>query len=428
MSMISRRAILAGSTAMLAASHAEHARAASEVKPKVTVISQWSTGSDGAAITALGKEFERQGGVWEHDPVPGFTTEMMNKLRAQIIAGDPPAVSQLKGPEIAAWSKVGAVVNLDALVKQAGYEAVVPAELAKLSKPDGHWIALPVQAYRINTLFVSKKAADRIGMTKLPATWSEFNAAADKMKAAGMTPVANGGIKWDDGMKWEIALCGISPDAYRKAVMELDDAALNGPEVLAAFRQFRKLGEYSDPAAAGQHYSTFIPRYMKGDMGMLLMGGWAQGVFKDAGFQLSDYMVGPAPQDDGKIAFDLNSDEFIFWQKKQPEYQEGQKLLAKIVMSKEFGPMYTQITGALPVRTDTDMSDAGFSDGQREAARAMAEAVKTNRLVLSLAHNMAQTNSITAAMIDVLAEYVHDNRISAEEGQKRLVAAVDNVR
>ncbi len=52
----------------------------------------------------------------------------------------------------------------------------------------------------------------------------------------------------------------------------------------------------------------------------------------------------------------------------------------------------------------------------------MAEAVKTNRVVLSLAHNMAQTNQITAAMIDVLTEFVHDNRISAEEGQKRLVA------
>ena len=26
------------------------------------------------------------------------------------------------------------------------------------------------------------------------------------MKAAGITPVANGGIRWDDGMKLEIAL------------------------------------------------------------------------------------------------------------------------------------------------------------------------------------------------------------------------------
>jgi glucose/mannose transport system substrate-binding protein len=425
MPIISRRNMLACSVAALAAPLPLRAQA---VKPKVTVISQWSAGSDGLAITTLGKEFEKEGGVWQHDPVPGFTTDMMNKLRAQIIAGDPPAASQLKGPEIAAWSKIGAVVDLDDDVKQAGYEAVVPAELARLSKPYGHWIALPIQAYRINTLFISKKAADRVGVTKLPATWSEFNAIADKMKAAGIVPVANGGLKWDDGMKWEIALCGINADVYRKAVMQLDDKALKGPEVLAAFRQLRKFADWSDPGAAGQHYSTFIARFMKGEMGMLMMGGWAQGVFKHAGFQFSDYLIGPAPQDDGKVAFDLNSDEFIFWQKKEPEFQAGQKLLAKIVMRKDFGPMYSQITGSIPVRTDTDMSAEGFSDGQREAAQAMAEAVKANRIVLSLGHNMAQPNQITAAMIDVLTEYVHDNRIAPEEGQKRLAEAVDNVR
>ena len=425
MSNIRRRTMLAGSAALLTAPQIVRAQAA---KPKVTVISQWSTGSDGAAITALGKRFEAEGGIWEHNPVPGFTTDMMNKLRAQIIAGDPPAASQLKGPEIAAWSKIAPVVDLDPLVQAAGYEAVVPTELAALSKPYGHWIALPIQAYRINTLFVSKKAADRVGMTKLPATWAEFNAVAEKMKAAGIIPVANGGLKWDDGMKWEIALCGISPDAYRKAIMQLDDAALKGPKSLAAFKQLRKFADWSDPGAAGQHYSTFMPRYMKGELGMLLMGGWAQGVFKHAGYQLSDYMVGPAPQDDGKIAFDLNSDEFIFWQKPQKEYQDGQALLAKIVMAKDFGPMYCQITGSIPVRTDTDMSDPGFSDGQREAARAMAEAKASNRIVLSLGHNMAQPNQITAAMLDVLTEYVHNNSISPEEGQKRLADAVDNVR
>ena len=285
MPTIPRRAVLAGSALLLAAPRVLYAQA---IKPGVTVISQWSSGSDGAAITALGKRFETEGGLWEHNPVPGFTTDMMNKLRAQIIAGDPPAASQLKGPEIAVWSKIAPVVDLDPLVQAAGYEAMVPAELVSLSKPDGHWIALPIQAYRINTLFVSRKAADRVGMTKLPATWAEFNAVAEKMKAAGIIPVANGGLKWDDGMKWEIALCGISPDAYRKAIMQLDDTALKGPESLAAFRQLRKFADWSDPGAAGQHYSTFLPRYMKGELGMLLMGGWAQGVFKHAGFQLSD--------------------------------------------------------------------------------------------------------------------------------------------
>src|ERR1043165_829833 len=100
MKKIGRRTMLAGAAGLLAVapgfSRAARAQAA---KPRLTVISQWSAGSDGAAITALGKKIEEKGGIWQHSPVPGFTTEMMNKLRAQIMAGDPPACSQLKRSE-----------------------------------------------------------------------------------------------------------------------------------------------------------------------------------------------------------------------------------------------------------------------------------------------------------------------------------------
>jgi glucose/mannose transport system substrate-binding protein len=424
---ISRRALLAtGSAAVLAQAPLRSARA--EGKPRVTVITQWSAGSDGAAITALGDLFTKAGGDWQHNPVPGFTTDMMNKLRAQILSGDPPAVSQLKGPEIAAWSKIAPTVNLDADVAAAGYEKVVAPELVKLHKPFGHWIALPLQVYRINSIWISKKAADKVGVTAIPKTWAEYNAIGEKMAKAGIQPVANGGTKWDNGMIWEIALSGISPAAYRKAVMELDAATLKGPEVLAAFEQTRKMSQWMDPNTASQHYSTFIPKFMKGDAGMLLMGGWVQGVYKKAGYQYSDYITGPAPQDNGKPAFDLNADAFIFWQRKEPEFTAGQHLLAKLVMEKDTQKMYSSITGSLPVRTDMDLSDPTFSDAQREAAASLGAAVKANQSVLSLAHNMAQPNQITAAMIDSLVEFVSDKSLSPKDGQKRLAEAVDNIR
>ena len=146
MQKIRRRSMLAGAAGMLAVPQLGRAQAA---KPRLTAISQWSAGSDGAAISALGKKFEERGGLWQHSP--GFTTEMMNKLRAQILAGDPPACSQLKGPEIAAWSKIAPTVNLDAIVAAAGYEKVVAPDLARLHKPGGKWAALPLQIYRTNT-------------------------------------------------------------------------------------------------------------------------------------------------------------------------------------------------------------------------------------------------------------------------------------
>jgi glucose/mannose transport system substrate-binding protein len=114
--LVRRRNLLAGAAAIAAVPQAARA----QVKPRVTFISQWSSGSDGAAISGLGKRLEEEGGIWQHSPVPGFTTEMMNKLRADIIAGNPPAASQLKGPEIAVWSKIAPTVNLDPQVAAAG--------------------------------------------------------------------------------------------------------------------------------------------------------------------------------------------------------------------------------------------------------------------------------------------------------------------
>lgn len=422
-----RRRLLAGSVAALALP--AFARAQGAVKPRLTAISQWSAGSDGAAITALGKKFEEKGGIWQHSPVPGFTTEMMNKLRAQIIAGDPPACSQLKGPEIAAWSKIAPTVDLDALVAAAGYEKVVAPDLAKLHKPAGKWIALPLQIYSTNMLFLSKRAMDKANTDKVPVTWADFNDLAEKMKSGGVAyPVANGGTRPDDGQKFEAALAGISPAVYRAAIMNLDEKALKAPEIKAAFAQVRKIADWMDPNVGAQHFSTNLKRFIDGDMGMMIMGGWAQGVLRNAGFKFEDFTITPGPSDNGKPVFLLNADAFIFWQRKEPDLQAGQTLMAQLVMDPAIQTMYSQITGSIPVRTDVDLSGEGWSDGQRRTAAALKDAIASNQAVLSLAHNMAQENGMTAAMIDVITEYVKNKTIKPEQAATRLADAVEGAR
>ncbi|RXH26730.1 ABC transporter substrate-binding protein [Bradyrhizobium nanningense] len=422
-----RRRLLAGSVATLALP--AFARAQSAVKPRLTAISQWSAGSDGAAITALGKKFEEKGGVWQHSPVPGFTTEMMNKLRAQIMAGDPPACSQLKGPEIAAWSKIAPTVDLDAVVAAAGYEKVVAPDLAKLHKPGGKWIALPLQIYSTNMLFLSKRAMDKAKADKIPVTWADFNDLAEKMKAGGVPyPIANGGTRPDDGQKFEAALAGISPLAYRAAIMNLEKKALEGPEIKAAFAQVRKIADWMDPNVGAQHFSTNLKRFIEGDMGMMIMGGWAQGVLRNAGFKLEDFTIAPGPSNNGKPVFLLNADAFIFWQRKEADLQAGQTLMAQLVMDPAIQTMYSQITGSIPVRTDVDLSGEGWSDGQRRTAAALKDAIASNQAVLSLAHNMAQENGMTAAMIDVITEYVKNKTIKPEQAAIRLAEAVEGAR
>jgi glucose/mannose transport system substrate-binding protein len=80
------------------------------------------------------------------------------------------------------------------------------------------------------------------------------------------------------------------------------------------------------------------------------------------------------------------------------------------------------------VRTDVDLSGAGWSEGQRETARTLRESVAANQAVLSLAHNMAQENGMTAAMIDVLTEFVKNKAVTPDQAVKRLAEAVASAR
>ena len=401
---------------------------AAEAKPRITVITQWYHGGDADAITAFGKYYESQGGIWEHTAVPGFTTDMMNKLRAQIIAGDPPAASQLKGPEIATWSKIAPTVNIDQLVEEAHFADVVAPDLARQQKPQGNWIALPIQIHRVNTMWISKKAMDKVGETKFPATWDEFDALAEKMHAAGIVPIANGGRRDDDGIKFDVALAGTSPETFRKAIMELDQKAMTGPEMVEAFGRLRKIANWLTPDVGATDWVDYIGAFIRGEKGILFEGNWAQSFIANSGFKVSDYMVGPAPQKEGVPAFVLNSDSFIFWKRNEPDLQAGQALLAKVTMSKEGQKVFPRVSGGVPARTDIDLSGSEWSDAQRECLQALAKAVKANRVVLTLSQNMAQTNDITAAMIDVITEFVHDKSISAEDGAQRLADAVSTVK
>lgn len=398
-------------------------------EPRITVISQWSAGAEGAAMDAFGNLVKKEGVTWQHSPVSGFTTDMMNKLRADIIAGRPPAASQLKGPEIKAWSAISPTININDLVTASDYEKYVSLDLAQLHKSKGNWIALPLQIYRINTLYASKKAMDKIGATALPKTWGEFNAMAKKMADAGITPVAHGGIAWADTMDFELALAGISADAYKRAIMGLDDKALRGPEVLAAFKQLRQLTQWMSPSNAGQHWSVFLPSLMKGEYGFLMMGGWASGVLKRGNFQEGrDFLCGPTPNNTGKPVFDMNADSLIFWDTKNADLLAGQKVVAKVVMGKEFNRTFTQINGSIPVRTDIDLNDPAYQDCQRDAGENLKAAIADKQVLLSLGHNMAQTSPVTGALRDVLTEFVHNASITPEEAQKRLADAADSVR
>src|ERR1700719_2016503 len=196
---------------------------------------------DAAAIAKLGEMFTAAGGQWEATSIAGHTANTLAKLRADIVAGNPPPAVQLKGPEIAEWNATGMTLNLDEIAKQENWDATVAPELLSVMKHKGSWVAVPMNIHRINWMWGSKKALDKAGITEMPSTWAEFNAAAAKLKAAGIIPIAHGSADWTDATSFEIVVYGMDMDLFRKAFVEGSTDAMRSPGMVAAFEQFRKM-------------------------------------------------------------------------------------------------------------------------------------------------------------------------------------------
>ena len=67
-------------------------------------------------------------------------------------------------------------------------------------------------------------------------------------------------------------------------------------------------------------------------------------------------MCAQAPTDWGKPGFILNSDSVVFFKQKDPDYVEGQKLLAHLILSPQFQTVFNQAKGSIPARLDVDLS------------------------------------------------------------------------
>ena len=414
-------------TALAAALACALLSSTAHAEPKTLMLHQWATGSDAASIAKLGEMFTAAGGTWEQTAVAGHTANTLAKLRADVLAGNAPAAVQLKGPEIAEWNETGKTANLDELAASEGWEKVIAPELFPVMKPKGSWVAAPMNIHRINWIWGSPKAMAAAGVAELPKTWADFNAACDNAVAAGKICLAHLSADWTDATTFEVVVYGQDAELFRKAFVEGDVAALRSAGMVKAFEQMRLMvTKYMDPAIAGRDYDTASNMFAKGEALFFIMGDWEIGVLTAAGYKQgkdADYVCAQAPTDWGKPGFILNSDSVMFFQQSQPDYIEGQKLLAHLIVSPEFQTVFNQTKGSIPARLDVDLSK-GFNPCQQTAQADLAASIKEGTLVRSMAHNMTVLQKYRGAMMETITEFV-DSDMSAQDAANAMADAVE---
>ena len=369
--------------------------------PKIEVLHWWTSGGEAAALKVLKDDFAANGGEWLDMPVTGGGGDAANvALKARIVAGDPPSASQIKGPTIQEYDQEGVVApyNIDPIAQSEGWDGLLDPMIAAVHKcqnNSGPYCAAPVNIHRIDWMWANKAVFDANGIS-VPTSWDELNAAAEKLQAAGIIPFAHGGQAWQDATVFEAVAMGIGGNNYYKnCYVDLKETCLRSETTVKVFDQMRKLQGFTDEGSPGRDWNVATGMVIEGKAGFQIMGDWAKGEFTAAGKVPGvDYYCAATPSNNGYL---YNVDSFIFYKTSDPDKQEGQKLLAKLMMGKNFQKVFNLYKGSIPARLDVPMDE--FDKCAKTSNSDIKTAGASGGLVPSFAHGMAQGNTMKACLL-----------------------------
>ncbi|MDA7426744.1 ABC transporter substrate-binding protein [Thalassococcus lentus] len=394
---------------------------AAHAGPEAEVLHWWTSGGEAKSVAVLQQEFAEKGGEWTDMPVAGGGGDAaMQALRARVLSGNAPTAVQLKGPAIQEWYEEGVLADISAVAEAQGWADVLPASIAGHMQCEGTWCAAPVNVHRVDWIWANADVLEANGIA-MPTSWDEFNAAAEKLQAAGIIPLAHGGQAWQDATVFEAVALGIlGADGFRKAFVELDEATLTSDEMIAVFDQMRTLRGFVDPNFPGRDWNLATAMVMNGEAAFQIMGDWAKGEFLAAGKAPGeDFLCASVPGE----GFLYNVDSFAMFEVGGDDKQEGQALLAELIVGKNFQKVFNLNKGSIPARTDVALDD--FDSCAKLSSDDMAASSEGGSLLPSYAHGMALRGAQSGAITDVVTSHFNSD-MTSEDAVAQLAAAVAN--
>jgi raffinose/stachyose/melibiose transport system substrate-binding protein len=206
-----------------------------------------------------------------------------------------PDVVQLKpyGP-LQSYITAGALEPLDGKVDVSNWPANV-LQAAK-GKQDGKLYGVPYALQTLQVLYNKKIFAQQ--NLQPPKTWAEFTAACDKLKKAGITPMATSGLQ-----PWVLAIDHQIFGATRYGGDDFEKAALAGkknftdPDYTASLDTTAKLQQYFPDKVTAVDYPDAQTLFTSGKAAMYPGGSYEVGPFTKTtpDLQIGFFDAPPAP-------------------------------------------------------------------------------------------------------------------------------------
>jgi len=329
---------------------------------QLEVFSWWVSGRESAALEALIKVFQM------HNPgvevINGAITgngvsAAFPVLQTRLAGGNPPDSWQIHpGYELRErYVAPDYCEPVTDLYQSEGWDKVIPKDLLDQLSRGGDIYTVLTGLHRGNVLLYNKRLLEQNGINAGDAfTWDELFAAADKLKAAGISPLAMGDsdLSVTAQLFENTLLAVLGPQGWR----DLFDGklAFDDPKVKQAAQLYGKLLDYQNPDHAALDWQKAVQRIADGKAAFISLGDWTVAELVRIGLKAGqDFGWACCPGTDH--VFVVIADGFTS-AKGAPHPIEAVAWL-KSVGSKEAQVAFNALKGSIPVRTDVDKSNFG---------------------------------------------------------------------
>jgi raffinose/stachyose/melibiose transport system substrate-binding protein len=343
------------------------------------------------------------------------------KLTTNMQAGNPPDMFQSWGGGTMKEQADASLIQ-DITDKTSSWIGDLNPAAAKLFQSDGKQYGVPYNLGAVGVWY-NKKLFAKAGIDSPPSTWNDFLADVQKLKSAGITPIAVGEKdKWP-GMFWwaYLSLRIAGKDAMAKAG---EDGSFDSPGFVKAGEELKKLIDMKPfqkshlaapwPGATGEA-GTMAKR----DAAMDVMGQWAPNEFnantKDKKGLGEDLGWFPFPKVEGGAGQDGElfggGDGFVFGKDAPPETVD----FARFLVTSDYANKAGATGVVLPVKKGSESSVTDPNMKQVLDARASASFVQ---LYLDQAYAPAVGQAVNDAVQTLFA-----GKASPQEVSKKIADA-----
>lgn len=251
----------------------------------VTVMHYFTGELGREGLNQIFSKFQEQTGITVFDNPIGHE-DFKTTILVMAAGGDlPDMFSYWAGARTQFVVDSGRLQPIDDLWANAGLDdVVVPSVAAGATIYNGQRYLIPF-GYHYAGMFYNTKVMADAGVTEFPKTWDEFKALCEKLKAAGVTPIALGSMnRWPAQFWFDYLLLRTAGPEYRAKLMA-GEASYNDPEVVRTMELWKELVDagYFVADANAYDWTDASDQVANGEAAMTLMGTWITGYWNGNG-------------------------------------------------------------------------------------------------------------------------------------------------